>query len=71
GDSPDLSASRSSIDAFHRAMVAQIADDWNLLHSPECAPQLGAARNDVIRDRRLDGLYQKALSSATQSYCQR
>lgn len=71
GDSPDLSASRSSIDAFNRAMVAQIADDWNLLHSPECAPQLGAARNDVIRDRRLDGLYQKALSSATQSYCQR
>lgn len=70
GDSPDLSASRAAIDAFNRTMLAQILANWSLLHSPECAAQLGAARSAVIRDRRLDSLYQKALSSATQSYCQ-
>lgn len=70
GDSPDLSASRAAIDAFNRTMLAQILANWSLLHSPECAAQLGAARSGVIRDRRLDSLYQKALSSATQSYCQ-
>lgn len=70
-DSPDLSASRSAIDAFNRTMLSQISANWNLLHSPECAAQRDAARSGVIRDRQLDSLYQKALSSATQSYCQR
>ncbi|WP_419538244.1 chorismate mutase [Mycobacterium colombiense] len=69
-DSPDLSASRSAIDAFNRTMLTQISANWNLLHSPECAAQRDAARSGVIRARQLDGLYQKALSSATQSYCQ-
>lgn len=70
-DSPDLSASRSAIDDFNRTMLSQISANWNLLHSPECAAQRDAARSGVIRDRQLDSLYQKALSSATQSYCQR
>ncbi|CAM4185007.1 chorismate mutase [Mycobacterium senriense] len=70
-DSPDLSASRSAIDGFNRTMLTQILANWNLLHSPECAAERDAARSGVIRDRQLDSLYQKALSSATQSYCQR
>ncbi|OSC29287.1 chorismate mutase [Mycobacterium vulneris] len=69
-DSPDLSASRSAIDALNRTMLTQIVANWSLLHSPECAAKRDAARSGVIRDRQLDSLYQKALSSATQSYCQ-
>jgi len=68
---PDLSASRSAIDALNQTMLTQIVVDWDLLHSPACVAQLDAARNDVIRARQLDGLYQQALSLATQSYCQR
>lgn len=67
--SPELTASRSSIDAFNQTMLTQMALNWDLLHSPACAVQLDAARSDVIRDRQLDGLYQQALSLATQSYC--
>ncbi len=66
----DLSASRSSIDALNHTMVIQIVANWDLLHSPACAGQLDVARGDVIRTRRLDSLYQQALSSATRSYCQ-
>jgi len=67
---PDLSASRSTIDGLNQTMLSQIVANWDLLHSPACAPQLDAARGDVIRDRQLDGLYQQALSLATRSYCQ-
>jgi chorismate mutase len=67
---PDLSASRSTIDGLNQTMLTQIAADWDELHSPACAPDLDAARSDVIRARQLDGLYQQALSLATQSYCQ-
>ena len=66
---PDLSASRSAIDGFNQTMLTQLVRAWNLLHSPACAPQLDAARSDVIRSRQFDTLYQQALSSATQSYC--
>jgi chorismate mutase len=69
GAPPDLSASRSAIDELNQTMLTQIVRDWNLLHSSACAPQLDAARSDVIRSRRLDNLYQQALSSATESYC--
>jgi chorismate mutase len=68
--SPDLSASRSAIDALNQTMLTQIVANWDLLHSPACAVQLDAARSDVIRARQLDGLYQQALSLATESYCQ-
>ncbi|WP_406817897.1 chorismate mutase [Mycobacterium sp. M23085] len=69
-DSPDLSASRSAIDALNQTMLTQILANWDLLHSPECAGQLDAARDGVVHGRQLDSLYQRALSSATQSYCQ-
>lgn len=69
-DAPDLSASRSAIDGLNHVMLTQISAAWELLRSPECAPQLEAARSGVIGGRGLDGLYQRALRSATQSYCQ-
>jgi chorismate mutase len=68
--SPDLSASRSAIDALNQTMLTQLVANWDLLHSPACAVQLDVARSDVIRVRQLEGLYQQALSFATQSYCQ-
>lgn len=67
---PDLSSSRSAIDALNQTMLTQLSANWGLLHSPECGAQLDAARSGVTRGRQLDDLYQKALSSATQSYCQ-
>lgn len=67
---PDLSASRSTIDGLNHTMLAQIAAQWSLLHSPACAPELDGARSDVIGARQLDDLYRQALSLATQSYCQ-
>jgi chorismate mutase len=70
GAPPDLSASRSTIDGLNQTMLTQIVVNWSLLHSPTCPEQLDAARSDVIRARQLDGLYQKALAVATQSYCQ-
>ncbi|WP_118915891.1 chorismate mutase [Mycobacterium shigaense] len=66
---PDLAASRSAIDGFNQTMLTQIAAKWELLHSPQCAAQLDAARSDVVRARHLDGLYQQALVAATRSYC--
>lgn len=69
-DSPDLSASRSAIDGLNQAMLTQLSANWGLLHSPACVPQLEAARIGIIAGRRLDGLFQRALRSATQSYCQ-
>ncbi len=68
---PDISASRSSIDALNQTMLTQIVANWDLLHSPACAVQLDVARSGVIRARQLESIYQQALSSATQSYCQR
>ncbi|WAJ47721.1 chorismate mutase [Mycobacterium sp. Aquia_216] len=67
--SPDLSVSRSTIDGLNQTMLTQIVIDWDLLHAPACGSQLDAARAVVIRARRLDNLYQRALSLATQSYC--
>jgi chorismate mutase len=67
---PDLSQSRSTIDGLNHAMLTQIVANWDLLHSPACAPDLDAARSDIVRARQLDGLYQQAVSLATRSYCQ-
>jgi chorismate mutase len=67
---PDLSASRSAIDALNQTMLSQLAANRDLLGSPACAPQLDAAKTGVVQGRRLDGLYQHALSLATQTYCQ-
>jgi chorismate mutase len=68
-DSPDLSGSRSAIDALNQTMLTQVVVNWDLLHSPACGAQLDAARSDVIGARQLDTLYQRALSLATRSYC--
>ncbi|MBV8786924.1 MAG: chorismate mutase [Mycobacterium sp.] len=67
---PDLSASRSAIDTLNQTMLGQLAANWDVLRSPACAPQLDAARTGVVQGRQLDGLYQQALSLATQTYCQ-
>src|SRR5262249_19550608 len=67
--SPDLSVSRSLIDGLNQTMLAQIAANWDLLHSPRCGAQLDAARHHVIQTRQPDSLYQQALGTATQSYC--
>jgi chorismate mutase len=67
--SPDLSASRSTIDGLNQTMLTQIVARWDLLHSPACAPQLDTARTAVIQAHQLESLYQHALSLATQSYC--
>ncbi|OBH57011.1 chorismate mutase [Mycobacterium sp. E2479] len=69
-DSPELSASRSAIDTLNQTMLTQISAGWELLHSPDCAAQLDAARDGVGRARQFDDLYRQALSSATRSYCQ-
>jgi chorismate mutase len=45
--SPDLSASRSAIDALNQTMRTQIVANWDLLHSPACAAQVDAARSGV------------------------
>ncbi|HTX95509.1 MAG TPA: chorismate mutase [Mycobacterium sp.] len=68
--SPDLAASRSAIDSLNQTMLNQVMANWGLLHSPACAVQLDIARTDVAQTRQLDGLYQRALSVATRSYCQ-
>lgn len=66
----DLAASRSAIDGLNQVMLSQVAASWDLLHSPACPGQLDLASLAVIGARRLDGLYQRALALATQSYCQ-
>jgi chorismate mutase len=66
---PDLSASRSTIDALNQTMLTQIALNWDFVHSPACAGAFDAARSEVIGARRLDNLYQRALALATRSYC--
>jgi chorismate mutase len=66
---PDLSASRSAIDALNQQMVDEIATHWELLHSPGCRAALQDAMNNVVAARQLDGLYQEALAAATRSYC--
>ncbi|MGV0577451.1 chorismate mutase [Mycolicibacterium elephantis] len=68
---PDLSQSRTQIDGFNRAMVEEIAQQWDWLHGPDCATVLADATDDVAAARDLDPLYRHALSAATRSYCPR
>ncbi|MDT5338324.1 MAG: chorismate mutase [Mycobacterium sp.] len=67
---PDLSDSRSAIDALNRTMVTEIAGQWDSLHSPSCLGDLDAAKDAVVDARGLDELYQRGLAFATRSYCQ-
>lgn len=66
---PDLTESRNTIDKLNHVMVDEIAANWDLLHSPTCAVNLEQAKNTIIAARQLDGLYQRALTYATRSYC--
>lgn len=68
---PELAASRARIDGFNQVMLAQIGQRWELLHSPDCAGQLGEATRTVSDARQLDEFYRRALLSATQDYCAR
>ncbi len=66
---PDLSASRSVIDGLNRRMVDQIAVQWPVLQSPQCAAELADAKATVAAERSFDDLYRAALDVATRSYC--
>jgi chorismate mutase len=66
---PDLASSRAAIDRFNTEMVDQLALQWPLLHSPDCAATLQAARTAVGTARALDPGYQQALAFSTRSYC--
>lgn len=66
---PDLSSSRTLIDGLNHQMVSEIAGQWALLRSPECAAQLGVAKTEVAAERGLDPMYRDALDAATRSYC--
>ena len=67
---PDLSASRSTIDALNHTMVAEIASNWQLLHAPDCAADRDDAVAAAVSAHQLDELYRAALDFATRSYCQ-
>lgn len=66
----DLAASRAAIDALNTKILSHIALNWSLLGSAECAGLLQYSRDEVTRLRGLDNLYQRALTTATASYCQ-
>lgn len=66
---PDLISSRAAIDNYNRAIVNEIALQWDSLHSPQCASELDAARLAVGAAHELDPLYRQALVAATRSYC--
>ena len=67
---PDLAESRTQINGLNKTLVDEIALHWNSLHSQGCGTDLADATAAVVAARRLDGLYQQALTSATRSYCQ-
>ncbi|MCW1960200.1 MAG: chorismate mutase [Mycobacterium sp.] len=66
---PDLASSRSLIDGLNDRMVGEIAEQWAVLQSPDCAARLDIAKSSVAKDRNLDPLYRQALDAATRSYC--
>jgi chorismate mutase len=66
---PDLASSRTTIDRLNIEMVDQLALQWPVLHSPDCAATLEDARTAVIAARTLDPGYQQALAFSTRSYC--
>lgn len=66
---PDLSESRTAIDGFNKAMVAEMASQWGVLRGPTCPAALESARRTVAAERGLDPLNVDALAVATASYC--
>lgn len=69
GLAPDLASSRATIDRLNTEMVDQIAQQWRVLHSPDCTRLLAEAKAGVTGTRALDRLYQQALDFSTHSYC--
>jgi chorismate mutase len=67
---PDLAESRTQINGLNKTLVNEIVLHWNSLHSQSCSKDLSDAKAAVVTARGLDPLYQQALTSATQSYCQ-
>jgi chorismate mutase len=65
----ELSQTRTAIDDFNRAMVAEMAAQRDVLFGRGCAAALDAARASVVAERILDPLYRQALEVATSSYC--
>ncbi|MDV3126638.1 chorismate mutase [Mycobacterium sp. 21AC1] len=63
---PDLAASRTTIDGLNHTMVNEIADQWSTLHSPACPAELTDAVDTVVRERNADPA---ALGYATHAYC--
>jgi chorismate mutase len=67
--SPDLAASRATIDSLNSAIVDQVITRWDVLHGTDCRPALDVAMKYAIDRHHLDALYQRALRFATRSYC--
>lgn len=68
-EAPDLASSREIIDTLNREMVTRMADDWAVLHAPQCVAELDYAKASVVQSRGLDPLYRQAIDFATRSYC--
>lgn len=66
---PALGDLRATIDDLNHRMVAEMASEWPVLHSPGCPGELDAATLEVAASRRLDALHRHALDVATGSYC--
>lgn len=66
---PELASSRTVIDGLNRTIVEQLAVNWPLLRSPDCAARVGEAIITVNAARALDPLYRQALSFVTRNYC--
>jgi chorismate mutase len=66
---PDLAASRDAIDELNKAMVDDIADDWNTLQGSTCRADLDHAKAAVTTMRHLDASYRQALDYAVHRYC--
>jgi chorismate mutase len=65
----DLSQTRTAIDNFNHAMVAEMSAQRDVLLGRGCAAALDAARASVVGARALDPLYRQALDFVTSSYC--
>ncbi|MGE2717051.1 chorismate mutase [Mycolicibacterium litorale] len=66
---PELASSRSVIDGLNRTMVEQMAAQWPVLQSAQCADRVREATDAVATSHDLDQLYRDALRFATRSYC--
>lgn len=66
----DLLTLRATIDQLNVMMVEEIAMQWDYLTSTSCRDHLDRAQKAVIGARRLNNLYQQALTRATHSYCE-